>query len=118
EQSDFRLAAEARPGPYVVLKVIDTGSGIPSEALERIFHPFFTTKERGKGTGLGLSVTFGIVKSHGGFIKVDTKTGHGTEFRVYLPALGAAFTEKSVENRELPGGKGELVLVVDDEASV
>ena len=113
------LNLEAKPGPYVVLQVEDTGTGMPPEILEKIFDPFFTTKEIGKGTGLGLSTSLAIVKSHGGFIRAYSEAGRGTQFKIYLPAL----TEHSRETAaaaaaEMPRGNGELVLVVDDEASV
>jgi PAS domain S-box-containing protein len=113
------VAAEARPGPYVVLQVEDSGTGMPPEIIDKIFDPFFTTKALGKGTGLGLSTTIAIVKSHGGFIRVYSELDKGTRFRVYLPAQ----TESSAEERaavasQLPRGNGELILVVDDEASV
>src|SRR5208283_4600420 len=80
---------EARPGPYVFIKVSDTGTGIPKEIQEKIFDPFFTTKEPGKGTGLGLSTTLAIVKIHGGFINCYSETGRGSVFKVYLPANSA-----------------------------
>jgi CheY-like chemotaxis protein len=111
--------ANAKPGFYVVLKVADTGTGIPREILDKIFEPFFTTKEMGKGTGLGLSTVLGIIKSHGGFVQVQTEINKGTMFIIYLPALeGIRNMPVENEKRSLPTGNGELILAVDDEASV
>lgn len=112
-----RMHIDAQIGPYIVVTVSDTGTGIPSDVLERIFEPFFTTKERGKGTGLGLSTAIGIVKSHGGFINVYSEPGRGTEFKVYLPAIEEIELLPD-ENYELPRGQGELILVVDDEMAI
>jgi CheY-like chemotaxis protein len=108
---------DSKPGSYVMVKVQDTGTGIPPEISERIFEPFFTTKEIGKGTGLGLSTTMGIVKSHGGFINLYSEMGKGTIFKVYLPANTAskAVGSAAATNPPLPRGNGELVLLVDDE---
>jgi len=75
----------AKPGPYVLFEVADTGHGIPPEIRDRIFAPSFTTRERGKGRGLGLSTVLSIVKSHGGFILMESETGKGSTFQVYLP---------------------------------
>ena len=110
----------AGAGSYVVIEVGDTGCGIPKEIVERIFDPFFTTKEPGKGTGLGLSTVLGIVRSHGGFVNVDSEPGKGTTFKVYLPAhIDGRESEVSLASPErLPKGAGELVLVVDDERSI
>jgi len=113
------LAVEARPGPYVLLQVEDSGTGMPPEIIEKIFDPFFTTKEVGKGTGLGLPTSLGIVKSHGGFIHVYSEPGKGTTFKVYLPAhLGGSAHSPAQIAAELPRGNGELILVVDDESTV
>ena len=119
DQHYVGLNSEGEPGPYIVIQVKDTGTGMPPEVIERIFEPFFTTKELGKGTGLGLSTSLGIIKSHHGFLHVDSVPGVGTKFLVYLPAQAAAApaAPAAVEN-ELPRGQGELVLVVDDEADV
>ncbi len=111
---------DARPGPYVMLAVTDTGVGIPLELQDRVFEPFFSTKDIGQGTGLGLSTSFAIVKEHGGFLKLESEPGKGTTFRVYLPApvgLGKASGE-SVGHDRLPVGHGELILVVDDEEHI
>ena len=119
-QIDKAFAAnhiEAHVGPYIMVTVADTGTGIAPEQLDRIFEPFFTTKQTKGGTGLGLSTAHGIIKSHDGFITVYSEVGKGTQFNVYLPA---------VENRDIavaeaaeyPFGNGECVLVVDDELSI
>lgn len=108
---------DAKIGNYVVLSVSDTGKGIEPEILEKIFEPFFTTKEVGKGTGLGLSTVRGIVKNHGGFIRVYSQVGKGSEFKIYLPAAETAEI-KTESEVELSCGNGELILVVDDEATV
>ncbi|MDH3514526.1 MAG: HAMP domain-containing histidine kinase, partial [Gammaproteobacteria bacterium] len=73
------------PVPMVEISIIDTGCGIPAEDLQRIFDPFFSSKEVGKGTGLGLSVSHGIVRAHGGCIEVESTVGQGTTFRICLP---------------------------------
>lgn len=111
--------ADARPGPYVVITVKDTGTGIPAALAERIFEPFFTTKEEGKGTGLGLSTTLSIVRDHGGFLTLQSEPGKGATFEVFLPARDRAATEAGdpVE-ASLPPGRGELVLLVDDEEGI
>jgi CheY-like chemotaxis protein len=108
------------PGRYVRIDVVDTGSGMPPEVVERIFEPFFTTKEVGSGTGLGLSTVIGIVRSHGGFINVYSEVGQGSTFRVHLPAHEAdgAPADEPPPAERIERGRGELVLVVDDEATI
>jgi PAS domain S-box-containing protein len=120
DETYARMNPDAKPGSYVLLTVADTGTGIPREIQDRIFEPFFTTKEVGKGTGLGLSTTFAIVKSHGGFIHLDSEPGQGTTFKVYLPANTAPQTGENpaAAPTQLPRGHGELVLVVDDEQTL
>jgi PAS domain S-box-containing protein len=109
----------ARLGPHVVLQVTDTGSGIPQGIIDRIFDPFFTTKEAGKGTGLGLSTLLAIVKGHGGFVQVYSEPKLGTTFKIHLPSSRHPAVEaRSSLPLELPRGKGELVLIVDDEESI
>jgi len=110
--------ADAKPGQYVILRVTDTGTGIPPEILDKIFDPFFTTKEHGKGTGLGLSTVLGIAKSHGGFLNVTSEAGKGTTFSVFFPATPNAKVEARNEAKPLPRGQGETILVVDDETSI
>ncbi|MDZ4288822.1 MAG: PAS domain S-box protein, partial [Prosthecobacter sp.] len=119
DSQDAALNPNAKTGPYVVIKVADNGSGIPKEIRDKIFDPFFTTKELGKGTGLGLSTVLAIVKSHGGFINVDSEPGRGTAFTVYFPAHARTDDTRNPLMQEMhPRGNGEVVLVVDDEESV
>ena len=103
------------PGDYIVLRVSDTGTGIPDDVLERMFDPFFTTKEVGVGSGLGLSLVHGIVTSVGGAIDVATELGKSTTFTVYLRRSGDAQEQRADEDLPLPRGEGQRVLVVDDE---
>jgi two-component system sensor kinase len=119
EANDLRGHTASKPGSYLRLTVEDTGMGIPLENLDKIFDPFFTTKEFGKGTGLGLSTVMGIAKGHGGFVLVSSTVGAGTQFVVYLPAVGATpAPDKSETLRAQCLGNGELILVVDDEAGI
>jgi PAS domain S-box-containing protein len=119
DENYSRMQLEARPGTYVCIVVNDTGTGIPSDIREKIFEPFFTTKEIGKGTGLGLSTTLAIVKSHEGFISLESDVGKGTTFRIYIPATGTTSSEAAAsEETDLPLGNGELILVIDDEAAI
>ncbi len=119
DDHEAKAHANAKPGPYVMLKVADNGAGMPAPILERIFDPFFTTKDPGKGTGLGLSSVLGIVKSHGGFVTVTSEVGKGSEFRVFLPASAESASPFVTGSAgPFPMAAGELVLVVDDEADV
>jgi len=107
-----------RPGRYLDIVVTDTGQGIQKELLERIFEPYFTTKEKGEGTGLGLSVADGIVREHGGRIKVYSEVGKGTVFHVLLPLIERlAEEERQVEEAPVTGS-GESILTIDDEQSL
>lgn len=110
-----RLQMDAQPGAYVRISVSDTGMGMAPEVVDKIFEPFYTTKEH--GTGLGLSTSVGIVKGHGGFISVQSERGLGTEFEVYLPISRGL--QARVEHQQAGAaapGNGEWILVVDDEA--
>lgn len=116
---ELHLHPDARPCRYTVLTVGDTGHGIPAEIIDRVFDPFFTTKDLGKGSGLGLSTVLGIMRSHGGFITVQSEPGKGTVFRGYLPAAGeTALSALSQTPPPPPLGRGELILVVDDESAI
>jgi PAS domain S-box-containing protein len=119
DEHERLLNPDAKAGGYVMILVEDNGIGMPLHVLDKIFDPFFTTKELGKGTGLGLSTSLGIVKSHGGFIRVSSEVDKGTTFSVYLPVQAECPSGADVlEERELPRGHGELILVVDDEAAL
>lgn len=111
---------DAEPGSYVLLRVSDSGTGIPATIRDRIFDPFFTTKEIGKGTGLGLANVQAMVKSHDGFINVYSEEGRGTEFKIYLPTFEGDVRDNLPITTAIPAqqGQGELILVVDDDASV
>jgi CheY-like chemotaxis protein len=110
---------DAAEGPYVLLEVADSGSGIPADVQKKVFEPFYTTKAVGRGTGLGLSTVAAIVRSHGGFINLYSEVGRGASFKIYLPAI-----QEEVDVVEagtvaaLPEGNGELIMLVDDEAAV
>ncbi len=110
---------DAKPGPYVALTVADTGAGMPTEVMDRIFEPFFSTKGPEAGTGMGLAIVMGIVKSHDGFVLVESQVNRGSEFKVFLPAQPVATTTSDTTlATAIPSGHGELILIVDDEESV
>jgi CheY-like chemotaxis protein len=102
----------------VVLSVEDTGSGMSAEVRDRIFEPFFTTKPVGQGTGLGLAVVYGIVRAHRGWITVASRPGHGSTFRVYLPAAEVEAGAAAEAAPPAVRGGNECILVVDDEEMV
>ena len=108
------------PGRYVALVVADTGAGIAPEVMERMFEPFYTTKPQGKGTGLGLSTVYGIVRSHGGLVEVQSFPDRGTEFCVLLPAVTAPLSAAGSHPAQpkLAAAAGRRVLVVDDEEAI
>lgn len=118
-QADDITESDVSPGPFIVLSVSDSGAGIDQEILDRIFDPYFTTKEKGKGTGLGLAVIYGIVKDYKGFIRVESKLNEGTTFHVYIPAMQENSTSHEKTEKALPMPRGnERILVVDDEESI
>ncbi|MBN2060413.1 MAG: response regulator [Deltaproteobacteria bacterium] len=113
---DYHMGAV--PGEFVLLTVSDDGSGMKGEIMGKIFEPFFTTKEVGRGTGLGLATVYGIVKQNEGFIYVYSEPEKGTAFKIYLPRYAGAKEIGKKEAVEIPKGRGETVLVVEDEISV
>ncbi|MBT7166669.1 MAG: PAS domain S-box protein, partial [Victivallales bacterium] len=115
--ADARQMPGLRPGPHVEFAVHDTGPGIPPEALEHIFEPYFTTKTKERGTGLGLAIVQGIVSSHDGAITIESRVGDGTSFRVLLPASEEAETPFTPQPTPAPmQSTQERILFVDDEA--
>jgi len=113
------MTPELKAGPYVLLSISDSGSGISRATIDKIFDPFFTTKDVGKGTGLGLSTSLGIIKSHGGFISVYSELGRGTTFKIFLPARTTdQELAKSTATTFPIQGNGQYILVVDDEPNI
>jgi PAS domain S-box-containing protein len=108
----------AEAGPYVVLRVADTGTGIDEETRQHIFEPFFTTKDPGKGTGLGLSTVYGIVKQSGGYIRLESEPGEGAAFEIFLPRTTAAITEAPEEPEADDRPREGSILLVEDEEVV
>ncbi len=120
---DELVGTGRRPGRFACLSVMDTGMGMSKAVVERLFEPYFTTKEVGKGTGLGLSVVYGIVKQHGGWIEVDSEVGRGSTLNVFLPVDSVESGERAPLGAERgfpPSGEGcvESVLVVEDDADL
>jgi PAS domain S-box-containing protein len=109
--------ADVRPGPYVMLAVSDTGTGMPAAVRDKAFEPFFTTKAVGKGSGLGLSMVYGFVKQSGGHIKIYSEEGHGTTIRLYLPPADGQAEATAPAVVPISGGS-ETILVVEDDSMV
>jgi signal transduction histidine kinase/ActR/RegA family two-component response regulator len=115
---DQRVGKSLQPGKYVLLSVTDNGCGIPQAYRDKLFEPYFTTKEKNKGTGLGLSILYGIVKDYRGDIDFFSEVGKGTTFNVYLPLIKMASPSESGRETEILQGGTEKILLVDDEAPI
>ncbi len=119
DEQFFANKPEVMPGDYVVLSVSDDGCGMAEAIIDKIFEPFFTTKDIGQGTGLGLATVYGIVKQNKGIITVDSKTGEGSTFMVYLPCYHGEAISKGVAQAPFPeSSKGETLLLVEDDPSI
>ncbi len=104
-----------KPGPYAMITISDTGIGMDQETMARIFEPFFTTKGMGRGTGLGMASAYGIMKSHGGYIDVDSVKGEGTTFLFCLPTTSKPVREATALVHDIRNGNGTILLVDDEE---
>jgi PAS domain S-box-containing protein len=117
KEEDWEKPYALKQGQYVKIAVTDTGVGMDKDALERIFEPFYTTKEVSRGTGLGLASAYGIIKNHNGMIDVTSKRGHGTTFTIFLPKSRKDFLEERPAVEKAMEGR-EIILLVDDEEMV
>lgn len=115
---EYGLGKDVSDLCHVRFWVADTGTGIPTSGLDRIFEPFYTTKNHGKGTGLGLSVAHGVVRAHDGVIQVKTAPDEGTCFEIYLPIKPHSPLEAVTKPQEQVRGNGECILVVDDDPKI
>jgi len=111
-----RLAGVISPGPFIVIRFRDTGTGMPPSVQRRVFEPFFTNKPAGKGTGIGLSMVYGTVRSHSGAIEVESTMGAGSVFTIYLPLRADASIENDETVQSIVTGSGRILLVDDDDA--
>jgi CheY-like chemotaxis protein len=109
---------DVAPGEYICVRVIDHGVGMEAELIERIFEPFFTTKERGRGTGLGLATAYGIVRNHGGAIRVESSKGEGARFDMFLPVSRRQPASVTPNDQTTLARGTETILLVDDEPTV
>lgn len=117
DEEYMKTHAVERPGMYALISVTDTGTGMDEKTKERIFEPYFTTKDTGKGTGLGLSMVYGIIRQHDGYINCYSELGKGTTFKIYLPLAKLEVKEERIIS--LPPARGtETILLAEDDASV
>jgi CheY-like chemotaxis protein len=112
------LHEDLKPGDYVLVSVSDTGTGMPPDVLARAVDPFFTTKPVGEGTGLGLSMIYGFARQSGGHLRIDSDVGQGTMVGLYLPRAFHDAVDQDVPVVNIPRGKGETILVVEDDTTV
>ncbi len=118
-EAEAKEIPDGQPGKFISLAVSDTGTGMPPEVKAKIFEPFFTTKGEGKGTGIGLATVIRILKSHGGFLRVESEVGQGTSFEVFIPCAPEFSVATQIKTEDaLPRGNGELILVADDEQAL
>jgi CheY-like chemotaxis protein len=115
EMPCLAVGYDPKPGNYALLTVTDTGIGIDKETMERIFDPFYTTKEMGRGTGLGLASAYGIIKGHGGYVDVESEKGHGASFSIYLPVSEKRVRKPVKAAERFIKGAGTVLLVDDEE---
>jgi PAS domain S-box-containing protein len=106
------------PGQYACMKISDTGAGMPREVIDHAFEPFFTTKPKGEGTGLGLATVYGIVTQAGGYVQIHSELDIGTTITILLPATGPGVQAEPAPVQEPGGGRGETVLIVEDEPAI
>lgn len=117
--NNFSLRNSINAGKYVEIIISDTGTGIPENIIDKIFNPFFTTKEPGQGTGLGLSTSLSIIKKHNGLINVFSIPGKGTSFKIHLPVSSSlTLAEPGKSYSDIPKGEGELIQLIDDEKKI
>jgi CheY-like chemotaxis protein len=113
-----KIHGYGEPGKYVMITVTDTGTGMDEVTKQKIFEPFYTTKEVGKGTGLGLSIVYGIIKQHKGYINVYSEKDRGTTFRIYLPLIKAEDSANEKKQAFEPARGTETILVIEDDDRV
>lgn len=118
DRSFIKAHGYGEPGVYALITVSDTGTGMDEKTRERIFEPYFTTKEMGRGTGLGLAIIYGIVTQHNGYIHCYSEPGKGTTFRVYIPLIKTEAEKIEMEEALAPKGGTETILIAEDDVGI